>query len=138
MAVGESVKYVSECENCGALAECDGGEGLVDGQVSWDITRDCAACDSHVVACGRSDVPADLRERLLAAHGPARLQLDDASASAVRVMQVVRAELGLDLAQARAMVQQLRTGSRTGTLAEMAFLAHRLRQAGVQATAERS
>jgi hypothetical protein len=33
MMVGESVRYPSECEDCSALAECDDGEGLVDGQV---------------------------------------------------------------------------------------------------------
>ncbi|MFE4654448.1 hypothetical protein [Streptomyces sp. NPDC056707] len=137
MVVGESVRYPSECEDCGALAECDGGEGLVDGQVHWDITRRCAVCGMYVIACGRSDVPGDLRERLLAEHGPARLQLWDPSASAVALMKVLRAELGLDLIQAKAMVQRVRAGAQTGTLTEMEFLAHRLRQAGVQATTER-
>jgi hypothetical protein len=137
MVVGESVRYRSECEDCGALAECDGGEGLVDGQMHWDITRRCAVCGMYVMVCGRSDVPGDLRERLLAEHGPARLQLRDSSTSAVVLMRVMRAELGLDLIQAKAMVQRVCAGTHTGTLTEMEFLAHRLRQAGVQATTQR-
>ncbi|MGI5255180.1 hypothetical protein [Actinacidiphila glaucinigra] len=137
MAVGESVRYPSVCETCGAVAECDGGEGLVDGEVRWDIVRSCAACGMYVIACGRSDVPGDLRERLLSEHGPARLQLCDPSSSAVVLMRVIRAELGLDLIQAKAMAHRVRAGTHTGTLTDMAFLAHRLRQAGVQATTER-
>ncbi|MGW3245981.1 hypothetical protein [Streptomyces sp. NPDC001070] len=137
MAVGESARYPSECEDCGAVAECDGGEGLVDGEVRWDIARNCAACGMYVIACGRSDVPGDLREQLLSEHGPARLQLCDPSSSAVVIMRVIRAELGLDLIRAKAMAQRVRTGTQTGTLTEMAFLADRLRQAGVHATTER-
>lgn len=136
MVVGELVRYPSECEVCGAMAECVGGEGLVGGQVHWDITRSCAVCGMYI-ACGRSDVPGDLRERLLAEHGPARLQLRDPSTSAVVVMKVMRSELGLDPIQAKAMVQRIRAGTHTGTLTEMEFLAHRLRQAGVQASTGR-
>lgn len=50
MAVGESVRYPSVCETCGAVAECDGGEGLGDGEVRWDIARSCAACGMYVIA----------------------------------------------------------------------------------------
>ncbi|MFB7569535.1 hypothetical protein [Streptomyces sp. NPDC056165] len=110
--VGELVRCPSACENCGALTECEGGEGLVDGQVHWDITRRCAVCGACVVVCGRSDVPGDLRERLLTEHGPARLQLLDSSTSVVVLMKVMRAELGLDLIQVKAMVQRVRAGSR--------------------------
>ncbi|MFB7324356.1 MULTISPECIES: hypothetical protein [unclassified Streptomyces] len=112
--------------------------GLVDGQVHWDITRRCAVCGACVVVCGRSDVPGDLRERLLAEHGPARLQLLDSSTSGVVLMKVMRAELGLDLIRAKATVQRVRAGTQAGTLTEMEFLAHWLRRAGVQATTERS
>ncbi len=137
MAASESVRYPSDCETCGAVAECDAGEGLVDGEVRWDIAKSCAACGMYVIACGRSDVPGDLRERLLSEHGPTRLRLCDPSSSAVVLMRVIRVELGLDLIQAKAMAQRVRAGTQTGTLTEMTVLAHRLRQAGVQATTER-
>ncbi|MEU6344098.1 hypothetical protein ABZ883_24500 [Streptomyces sp. NPDC046977] len=128
---------MSECNACGAPAVSDGGEGLVNGQVHWDIAQACAACGAQVIACGRSDVPGDLRERLLSEHGPTRLTLCGLSSSAVVLMKVVRAELGVDLIEAKAITQRIRRGAQTGTLTEMAFLAHRLRQAGIQATTER-
>lgn len=137
MPVGESVRYQTECEVCGAAAECDAGESLVDGQVRWDIVRNCAACGLHVIACGRSDVPAELRERLSAAHGPARVRLADPSTGVVVLMKVMRAEPGLDPAQAKAAAERVRGGTHTGTLTEMELLARRLREAGVEATAER-
>ncbi|MFJ4846919.1 hypothetical protein [Streptomyces sp. NPDC088733] len=137
MTLGESVRYASECDTCGAPAVSDGGEGLVDGQVHWSIAQTCAACGSHVIACGRSDVPGDLRERLLSEHGPTRLTLRDLPSSAVVLMKVVRAELGVDLIEAKAIAQRIRRGAQTGTLTEMAFLAHRLHQAGIQAATER-
>ncbi|MBL1291608.1 hypothetical protein ACFTXO_02660 [Streptomyces sp. NPDC057067] len=81
-------------------------------------------------------MPDDLRRRLLAEHGEARLMLSDPLASSVAVMKVLRAELGEDLARTKRTLQQIRAGMFAGTMPEMALFAHRLRAAGVEAEVE--
>ncbi|MEV5191157.1 MULTISPECIES: hypothetical protein [Streptomyces] len=81
-------------------------------------------------------MPDDLRRRLLAEHGEARLVLSDSRASSVRVMKVLRAELGGDLARTKRTLEQIRAGMFAGTMPEMTLLAHRLRAAGVEAEVE--
>ncbi|WWM27622.1 hypothetical protein QBW33_28435 [Streptomyces sp. B21-104] len=82
-------------------------------------------------------MPDDLRRRLLAEHGEARLVLlGDPRASPVPVMKVLRAELGGDLARTKRTLEQIRAGMFAGTMPEMALFAHRLRAAGVEAEVE--
>ncbi|MET8171202.1 hypothetical protein [Streptomyces clavifer] len=82
-------------------------------------------------------MPDDLRRRLLAEHGEARLVLlGDPRASSVPVMKVLRAELGGDLARTKRTLEQIRAGMFAGTMPEMALFAHRLRAAGVEAEVE--
>ncbi|MDX3053669.1 hypothetical protein PV394_00685 [Streptomyces sp. NE06-03E] len=81
-------------------------------------------------------MPDDLRRRLLAEHGEARLMLSDPLASSVAVMKVLRAELGGDVARTKRTLQQIRAGMFAGTMPEMTLLAHRLRAAGVEAEVE--
>jgi hypothetical protein len=78
-----------------------------------------------------------LRDRLLAEHGPTRLEIVDQSANSALLMKVLRAELGEDLQHTKEMLRRVRAGGHTGTLAEVELLARRLRAAGIQAKAER-
>nr|BFD96204.1 hypothetical protein KitaXyl93_75640 [Kitasatospora sp. Xyl93] len=135
----ESVRYPSQCSGCGSEMECVGVQALVGRRLEWDIGYHCSVCGDALYECGPggSDIPDDLRQRLLAEHGEARLVLSDPLASPVLVMKVLRAELGGDLAQAKGAFQQIRAGAFAGTMPEMVLFVHRLRAAGVEAKAER-
>ncbi|GGW67499.1 hypothetical protein GCM10010381_60580 [Streptomyces xantholiticus] len=101
----------------------------------WDTESRRSACGFEVAACG-GDLPAELRVRLLSEHGPARLQLDP-TASNTAIMRVLRAELGIGLADVKSVLHEVVTGSYSGTMPEMEFLARRLRASGIDAVAAR-
>ncbi|WP_407986401.1 hypothetical protein [Kitasatospora sp. CMC57] len=136
----ESVRYPSQCSGCGSETECVGVQALVGQRLEWDIGYHCPVCDDASYECGPggSRIPDDLRRRLLAEHGEARLVLSDPLAGPAVVMKVLRAELGGELAEAKAALQQIRAGVFAGTMPEMTLLVHRLRTAGVKAAAERA
>ncbi|WP_328548742.1 hypothetical protein [Streptomyces platensis] len=132
--VVESVRYSAPCVGCGALLECWGVHGLIGGSLRWDVESVCSGCGQTTADCGQ-DVPARLRARLLAEHGPATLQMTNPSVERVTVMRVLRAELGLGLTAAKAVVGQVLAGVYSGTLPEMEYLARKLRGVGVGAVA---
>ncbi|MFI7320400.1 hypothetical protein [Streptomyces venezuelae] len=82
-------------------------------------------------------MPRQRRDQILALYGPARLRLSGPPTKNVAVMRVLRAELGVDLAAAKALLRRVLTGDCTGTLPEMELLARKLRAAGVTAVATR-
>ncbi|MFC5219971.1 hypothetical protein [Streptomyces coerulescens] len=83
-------------------------------------------------------MPSELREQMLAERGPATLQVVTASAKRVVIMRVLRAELGLDLVNAKAVLRRVLSGDYSGTLPEVEHLARQLRASGIAATATRS
>ncbi|WP_329204429.1 hypothetical protein OG257_02790 [Streptomyces sp. NBC_00683] len=133
-----SVRYPGLCSGCGSEMECVGVQALVGHSLEWDIGYHCSVCGDALYECGPGggSVPDDLRRRLLAEHGEARLVLGDPLASPVLVMKVLRAEVGGDLARTKRTLQQIRAGTFAGTMPEMTLLALRLRAAGVEAEAE--
>ncbi|WP_345349163.1 hypothetical protein [Actinoallomurus liliacearum] len=133
----ESVEYPSACEACGAVTECSGAQVLLDDGLRWDVASSCPGCGQAFIACGRADIPADLRDRLLTEHGPTRLEIVDRSANSALLMKALRAELAGGLHQAKEMLQRVRAGGHTGTLPEVELLARRLCEAGIQARAGR-
>ncbi|MDJ0466680.1 hypothetical protein [Streptomyces sp. H27-C3] len=52
-------------------------------------------------------------------------------------MRVLRAELGLDLTNTKALLHQVLAGAYSGTLPEMELLARRLRASGIDAVSAR-
>ncbi|MET9556078.1 hypothetical protein [Streptomyces sp. NPDC006645] len=52
-------------------------------------------------------------------------------------MRVLRAELGIDLKNAKAVLRRVLDGDYSGTLPEMEHLARTLREVGIAATATR-
>ncbi len=52
-------------------------------------------------------------------------------------MRVLRAELGIDLMNAKAVLRRVLDGDHSGTLPEMERLAHALRESGIAAAATR-
>ena len=133
--VFESIRYSAGCQDCGAELECSGVQALVNGSLRWDTESRCSACGFAVAACG-GDLPAELRDRLLSERGPARLQVDP-SASKAAIMRVLRAELGIALADVRSVLNEVVTGGYAGTMPEMELLARRLRASGIEAVAAR-
>ncbi|AWN25019.1 hypothetical protein DKG71_01665 [Streptomyces sp. NEAU-S7GS2] len=134
--VFESVRYSAPCVDCGAWLECWGVHCLVGGSLRWDVESVCSACGQATADCGQG-LPARLRDRLLADHGPATLRLPNASAVRVTVMRVLRAELGLGLTEVKSVAGQVLEGAYSGTLPEVEYLARKLRGAGVDAVAAR-
>ncbi|MDX2552088.1 MULTISPECIES: hypothetical protein [Streptomyces] len=53
-------------------------------------------------------------------------------------MRVLRAELGIDLVDAKAVLRRVLSGGYSGTLPELELLAQKLRAAGIAAAATRS
>ncbi|WP_409235741.1 hypothetical protein [Streptomyces sp. PA5.6] len=135
--VCESISYSAPCTDCGAVLECVGVHALVGHELRWDVSSTCPACGSAVLACG-DDVPSAMREQLLSAYGPARLQVSGLPTKNVTVMRVLRAELDdIDLVTARTLLRRLLSGDYTGTLPETERMARKLRAAGVTAVATR-
>ncbi|MBD2835195.1 hypothetical protein ID871_32310 [Streptomyces pratensis] len=133
-----SVRYPAQCSGCGSALECVGVQALVGQSLEWDLGYHCSGCGDALYECGPggSSVPDDLRRRLLAEHGEARLILSDPLASPVLVMKVLRAEFAGDLAQTKRTFQQIRAGMFAGTMPEMTLLVDRLRASGVEAEVE--
>ncbi|MER6347411.1 hypothetical protein ACWC10_34900 [Streptomyces sp. NPDC001595] len=131
-----SVGYSAECRDCGDETECRGVQALTDGRLRWDVESACSACGSAAAVCG-GDLPAELRERILLVHGPATLRIEGPAVDRVTVMRVLRAELGLDLASAKAVLRQVLDGEHSGTRPEMERPARALRRSGVAAVAAR-
>ncbi|WP_405778694.1 hypothetical protein [Streptomyces sp. NBC_00859] len=135
-SVFESIEYSAECPDCGADLECVGVQALVRGSLRWDTDSMCPACGFAVAACGGA-LPCELRERLLAEHGRARLQVFPPAGTAA-AMRVLRAELGVGLTEVKAVLGEVMAGAHSGTMPEMESLARKLRAAGIDAAATRS
>ncbi|MFD9326248.1 hypothetical protein [Streptomyces sp. NPDC060065] len=82
-------------------------------------------------------MPAERRDQMLTVHGPARLQVNSPPAKNIAIMRVLRAELGIDLMNAKAVLRRVLNGDYSGTLPEMEYLAHMLRESGIAAAATR-
>ncbi|WP_327699811.1 hypothetical protein [Streptomyces sp. NBC_00459] len=106
------------------------------GQLRWDVESTCSVCGWAVAVCG-GDVPAELRDQMLSEHGPARLQVRSPSTKSVAIMRVLRAELGIDLMNAKAVLRRAVDGDYSGTLPEMEHLARALRKSGIAAAVTR-
>ncbi|WP_235967583.1 hypothetical protein [Streptomyces mesophilus] len=134
--VFESIRYLAACQDCGAELECTGVQALVGGRLRWDVESTCSVCGFALAVCG-GDLPSDRREQLLTEHGAATLQILDPSGKSVTIMRVLRAELGIDLPGAKAVLHRLLNGSYSGTRAEMELLARKLRASSIDAAAVR-
>ncbi|MEV0375827.1 hypothetical protein AB0I10_39920, partial [Streptomyces sp. NPDC050636] len=75
-------------------------------------------------------MPAERRDQMLSEHGPARLRVSSPPAKSVAIMRVLRAELGIDLMKAKAVLRSVLDGDYSGTLPEMEHLARTLREYG--------
>ncbi|MEV8314872.1 hypothetical protein AB0Q95_11920 [Streptomyces sp. NPDC059900] len=104
--------------------------------LEWDVTASCAACGVAFAVCF-GDMPSERWAQLIAEHGAATLRVVGPSAKRVVIMRVLRAELGVDLVHAKAVLGRVLDGDYSGTLPEMELLARKLRAAGIAAEATR-
>ncbi|WP_344465777.1 hypothetical protein [Kitasatospora kazusensis] len=103
----------------------------------WDAEISCSTCG--MTGCeysGPGTPPDDVRDALLAAHGPARLRVVGPLPSLVPVLKVLREVSGASLSDAREQADGLSRIGLTGTLTEMEFLGARLRRRGLPADVE--
>ncbi|MEU8620744.1 hypothetical protein [Streptomyces sp. NPDC048623] len=110
-----------------------GTQSLLHDRLRWDVESSCAACGYAVAVCDHGPPPPERRAQILAEHGLAELHLSGTRDSGVVVMRVLRAALGLSLAEARDTARRVGEGGWTGTRPEAERLARRLRAAGVPA-----
>ncbi|WP_030798017.1 hypothetical protein [Streptomyces sp. NRRL S-337] len=128
-----TVRYFQACQECDAQAEWWCVQQLVGDSLRGDVESVCSTCGCGMALCG-GDLTAELRERLLDGHGRARLQVTPPVKGAM-IMRVLRAELGLDLANVKTVLQQVLAGEYSGTLPEVELIARKLRAAGIDAVA---
>ncbi len=129
----QGVKIRTRCEACGGVLILDTGQFIERGRLRWGTEGNCQSCPVAWCEQGSGDVtPQEIRQALLAEHGPARLRLTEPEASAVPVLRALRDVHGLSLARARAMTQELKSNGLTGTLVEMELVAARLRHYSVE------
>ena len=135
--ITQGMKITTRCDDCGGVLIRDIGQFIDCGQVWWGTEGRCRTCPN--VWCeqdsGRT-TPEEIRQALLAEHGPARLRLAGPESSLVPVLHALRETHGLSLAQTRAMADELRTTGLVGTLVEMEHVAAGLRSRSVAATVE--
>ncbi len=134
--VFESVRYSATYQDCGAELECCGVQALVDGGLRWDAESTCSACGFMAAVCG-GDLPSEQRNQMLSKSGPARLQVSSPPTKSAVMMRVLRAELGIDLVNAKAVLHRVLSGDHSRTLPKMELPARKLRAFGIAATATR-
>jgi hypothetical protein len=103
----------------------------------WDAERRCPSCG--VAQCehaGPEGAPADVREALLIAHGPARLRLAGPLGDPVAALRVLREGAGVSLGRSRELLAELREFGLSGTAVEMAYWRVRLGERDVAAEVE--
>ncbi|MEY9937648.1 hypothetical protein [Streptacidiphilus sp. MAP5-3] len=132
--IGQDVCFAGACPACGRNVPCSGGQTLVGHRLHWGIESNCSGCGPASI-CGRDDLPADLRTRLLAEHGSARLEITGGDLPSVAVMKIIRSETGATLPEAKAIMCDIKSGRYAGTGPEIERLARILRLAGVDAHA---
>ncbi|WP_030915823.1 hypothetical protein [Streptomyces sp. NRRL B-24720] len=115
----------------------DVGQHIDHGQLWWGTEGSCTACPNGWCEQDTGGAtPAEIRNALLAEHGPARLCLADDVSSLVPVLRVLREMLRLSLGQARVMATMLQEAGLAGTLVEMELIADGLQRRSVATTIE--
>ncbi|MGW7261654.1 hypothetical protein [Streptomyces sp. NPDC054834] len=137
-----------DCVDCAGEAAWHGVQALVGDSLRCDTEVVCRNCGSAAAVCGR-ELPAPLRERMLAEHGRTVLRLGQAPGGPVawvaRMARVAAGDghagaadgAGGPLADARDILERILSGEYGGTLPETEWLARRFRAAGVGAVAVR-
>ncbi|MGW1093994.1 hypothetical protein ACWD4L_49665 [Streptomyces sp. NPDC002596] len=136
--ITQGVKVTAQCDACGGVLIRDVGQYIDQGQLWWGTEGACTACPNGWCEQDTDGAtPEEIRNALLAEHGPARLRLADDEMSLVPVLRVLREMLHLSLGQARVMASALQETGLVGTLVEMEFIADGLQRRSVATKIER-
>ncbi len=135
--ITRGVKVAARCEDCGGVLIHDVGQYLDGGQLWWGTEGACETCPNGWCEQDTGGAtPEEIRQALLAEHGPARLHLADDEPSLVPILRVLRETLHLPLGQARTMASDLKETGLVGTLVEMELIAAGLLRRSVATTIE--
>ncbi|MFI6583195.1 hypothetical protein [Embleya sp. NPDC050493] len=97
---GQTAKIASLCE-CGSAAVRQVNQFIDNGELWWDTEFSCDGCGTYLCEdSGRGTAPDDVREALLAVHGPARLRLVHPVPSLLPALKVFREVSAVSLSQA--------------------------------------
>ncbi|MFD9045578.1 hypothetical protein [Streptomyces zaomyceticus] len=131
---GRTAKIPSRCE-CGSTATRRVNQFILHDALWWDSEFSCGTCGIYLCEhSGPEPAPDDVREALLAAHGPARLRLVGPVAGLVPALKVLREVFSAaSLSRARELAAELSRDGLVGSLPEMEFLRRRLLLRGVHA-----
>ncbi|GAA1350387.1 hypothetical protein ACFPK5_17390 [Streptomyces beijiangensis] len=135
--ITQGVKLTARCNDCGGVSTRDIGQFIDRDQLWWGTEVSCGNCPT--AWCEQDtggSTPDEIRNALLAEHGPVLLRLTDTEAGLVPVLRALREVLGLPLNTARAMATSLKETGLSGTLVEMEFLSHGLRRRSVTTAIE--
>ncbi|MCX4451215.1 hypothetical protein ACFWNC_05055 [Streptomyces sp. NPDC058369] len=134
---GQTAKITSPCE-CGTMAMRQVNQFILHDELWWDSEFSCGSCGTYLCEhAGPGPAPAEVREALLAAHGPVKLRLVSPVPSLVPVLKVFREATAASLSQARELVGELSHDGLVGTLPEMEFLKARLQMRAVPVDIDR-
>lgn len=128
---GQTAKITSRCD-CRSTAVRQVNQFILHDELWWDSEFSCGCCGAYLCEhAGRGPAPDDVREALLAAHGPVRLRLVGPVPSLVPALKVLRELSAASLSRARELAGELSHDGLVGTLSEMEFLKARLQLRGV-------
>ncbi|MFD9791421.1 hypothetical protein ACFWXK_10770 [Streptomyces sp. NPDC059070] len=128
----QTAKIATRCA-CGSMAVRQVNQFILGDELWWDSEFLCDACGTYLCEhAGPGPAPDDVRQALLAAHGPARLRLVDPLPSLVPALKVFREVSAASLPRARELAGELSDDRLVGTLSEMEFLKARLLRRGVR------
>jgi hypothetical protein len=135
--ITQGVKVAAPCEGCGGVLTRDVGQYIDHEKLWWGTEAACGTCP--IGWCEQDTggaTPEEIRNALLAEHGPARLRLADDEPNLVPVLRALREVLHLSLRQARATACTLKETGLVGTLVEIEFIAAGLQRRAVATTIE--
>ena len=88
---GQTAKTATRRDECGTAADRQVNQSILHDALWWDSEFSRAACDTHLCENpGPGTAPDHVREALLAAHGPATLQLAGPIPSLVPALKAFR------------------------------------------------
>ncbi|MEU5798187.1 hypothetical protein ABZ800_32395 [Streptomyces sp. NPDC047813] len=131
-----SAEVASGCGACGGVPVRDPGQFVERGLLRRGVEGRCRSCPEGWCETGTGPAPEEIRQALLARHGPARLRLagQPGRGGLVPVLRALRETYGLPLGETRLMAAELSGAGLSGTFVERAYLAQGLRKRSVATT----
>jgi hypothetical protein len=126
----QAARLSSPCPGCGK--PCTGWAVQLTrrGRLRWELEWACDECGiSHEGGWGPA--PAEIREVILAQHGPYCLDLADSAARSGRILKAFRAALDISIREAQEFANKLQSGGYEGTFVETQLVSDLLQRDGI-------